>query len=189
MKHELWRRRLAGCAALFACLLAAAASAGQEDPSSLSSPNAAPDALSLDRLTRMSWPELEQMYRAADAGGIPSGYLAGKAIYCPGSRLGGVRSKVTGAVWRGKVFDDSGCTLINQWWGFQAIRANVYSGPSWLDGKPSIVFDYSSTSLVWVDVRDEVREVAPGLYLGRMYRRKANGPEFQCFFALEAAAR
>jgi hypothetical protein len=46
--------------------------------------------------------------------------------------------------------------------------------------------DYHETSRVWVDVRDEVREVAPGLYLGRMYRRKPCGPEFQFFFALEA---
>ena len=62
-------------------------------------------------------------------------------------------------------------------------------GPSCLDGKPSIVMDYGETSLVWADVRDEVREVAPGLYLGRMYRLKPCGPEFQMFFALQACCR
>jgi hypothetical protein len=46
--------------------------------------------------------------------------------------------------------------------------------------------DYSGTSRVWRDVRDEVREVSPGLYLGRMYRRTDCGPRFEMFFALEA---
>ena len=49
--------------------------------------------------------------------------------------------------------------------------------------------DYSETSLVWRDVRDEMREVAPGLYLGRMYRRKKCGLEFQIFFALQACCQ
>jgi hypothetical protein len=46
--------------------------------------------------------------------------------------------------------------------------------------------DYSNTSRVWADVRDEAREVAPGLYLGRMYRRQADCPQFQFYFALDA---
>jgi hypothetical protein len=186
MKH--YRRRLPLYAALTACLLAVTTAMGQEDVPSFSGA-AASSALSLDQLTRMSWPELEQMYLAADAGSTPEGYLEGKAIYDPCARFSGVRSKVTGALWRGKIFDCAGCTLINQWCGIKAIRANVYQGPSWLDGKTSLVLDYSDTSLVWADVRDEVREVAPGLYLGRMYRRKAMGPEFQYFFALHKAER
>ena len=162
-----------------ACLLVGTTAVGQ------GLPTAAP-VLSLDQLAQMSWPDLEQMYRAAEAGNTPEGYLAGKALYCPCDRFSGMRSKVSGAIWRGKVFDCTGCTLINQWCGFQAIRANVYQGPSWLDGKTSLVMDYSATSRVWADVRDEVREVAPGLYLGRMYRLKATGPEFQFYFALQA---
>jgi hypothetical protein len=74
---------------------------------------------------------------------------------------------------------------VNQWRGVRAIRAAVCYGPSWLDGGPSVVMDYHRTSRVWSDVRDEVREVAPGLYLGRMYRRTGCGPQFQLFFALE----
>ena len=121
----------------------------------------------------MSWPELERLYRQSEAGTIPEGYAEGKAIYCPCGRFAGMRSRLTGVVWRGKVFDAADGTLVNQWCGFRAIRAQVSYGPSWLDGAPSIVMDYSATSKVWTDVRDEVREVAPRLYLGRMYRRKA----------------
>jgi hypothetical protein len=142
-------------------------------------------ALSLDQLALMSWPQLEALYRQSTAGTIPRGFARGLAIYCPESRLAGVRSRVSRLVWRGKVFDDEGDALVNQWIGVRAIRASVYYGPSWLDGEMSIVMDYSGTSRVWSDVRDEIREVAPGLYLGRMYRRRACGPQFKMFFALE----
>ena len=76
-------------------------------------------------------------------------------------------------------------TLVNQWCGFRAIKARVYYGPSWLDGQTSIIMDYQETSKVWADVRDEVREVAPGLYLGLMYHRKPCEPQFKLYFALE----
>jgi len=178
-KVDGWHR--IGCGVLAACLLTAAAAVGDE-----TLPEA--PALSLDRLAHMSWPELEQLYREADAGTIPEGFTAGKAIYCPCSKFAGLRSKLTGVMWRGKVFDGCDGTLVNQWCGFRAIRARVYYGPSLLDGKTSIVMDYGQTSHVWADVRDETREVAPGLYLGRMYRLKNCGPEFQMFFALQACS-
>jgi hypothetical protein len=144
-----------------------------------------PAPLTLEGLARLSWPELEALYRQAEPGPVPTGYARGRAVYCPDKRLSGARSALTRALWHGKVFDCAGAGLVNQWCGFRAIHAEVYYGPSWLDGCPSIVMDYSRTSKVWADVRDEVREVAPGLYLGRMYKRKPCGPEFQMFFALQ----
>jgi hypothetical protein len=41
--------------------------------------------------------------------------------------------------------------------------------PSWLDNQPAIILDYSKTSLVARSVRDEIREVGPGTYLGIVY--------------------
>jgi hypothetical protein len=134
----------------------------------------------------MGWPELEALYRSSGPGAMPRGFLRGKALYRRDGALPGVRSAVSAALWKGKVFDDAGDGLVNQWLGVRAVRASVHYGPSWMDGGPSIVMDYAATSRVWRDVRDEVREVAPGLYLGRMYRRKPCGPAFQLFFALEA---
>jgi hypothetical protein len=166
-----------GFGPLVLCVLAAPSMAQPASPA---------PCLSLDALARMSWPELEELYRQAEPGAIPHGFARGKALYSPDSRLAGVRSRATGALWRGKVFDCAGEALVNQWCGFRAIRARVYYGPSWLDGRPAIVMDYCGTSRVWADVRDEVREVAPGLYLGLMYRRKAYGPQFKLYFALEA---
>ena len=52
--------------------------------------------------------------------------------------------------------------------GAAIIPLFMNAGPSWLDGKPSIIMDYSATSRVWADVRDEVREVAGSFVLGAL---------------------
>ena len=139
---------------------------------------------SLDQLAHMSRCQLEHLYRNSGPGCVPSGFTPGRPIYCPDECLSGLRSRATGCVWRGKIFADD-CTLVNQWCGFKAIKARVYDGPSWLDGQPSIIMDYCGTSHVWADVRDEIREVSPGVYLGLMYQRRCPEPKFKMFFALE----
>ena len=50
-----------------------------------------------------------------------------------------------------------------------AIIAKVYKSDSWLDGKECIVLDYSDTSLLAQWIRDEIREIQPGMYLGKVY--------------------
>ena len=140
---------------------------------------------SLQQLARMNWPDLERLYRESVPGKMPVGYAPGLAIYCPETPLVAARSKVTHFLWHGKHFSACDGTLVNQWCGFKAIRARVSYGESWLDGGPAVVMDYGGTSLVWNDVRDEVREVAPGLYLGAMFLRREPQPKFKMFFALE----
>jgi hypothetical protein len=144
-----------------------------------------PDRLSLEQLAQMSWPDLECLYRASGPGTIPVGYARGRPIYCPDAPLAAARSKVTRLLWHGKHFSACDGTLVNQWCGFKAIRARVSYGDSWLDGAAAIVMDYGGTSRLWADVRDEVREVAPGLYLGAMFLRRDPQPQFKMFFALE----
>lgn len=168
--------------ALSWCLLTVPLPA-QEAPAAASVP------LCLEQLVCLNWCDLEQIYRQATPGTMPAGYLRGRAIYCPDAPLSPARSKVSQSVWHGKHFCPADGTLINQWClGTQAVRARVGYGESWLDGKPSIVMDYRGMSHIWGDVRDEIREVAPGLYLGLMYRCKAGQPRMKLFFALEACA-
>ena len=79
-------------------------------------------------------------------------------------------------VWQGKVFDlfgpkgESG-VLVNKMgpFGMKCIVAKVYREESWLDGKKTILIDYSKTSLVAKVIRDEIREVEPGVYLGKVW--------------------
>jgi hypothetical protein len=62
----------------------------------------------------------------------------------------------------------------------------VYKGPSWLDNKECIVLDYSETSLVAEWIRDEIREVAPHLYLGNVYWSKKHLIDFALEFPAPA---
>lgn len=168
-------------ASAWSALSPAATVAGQEPAAG--SPVTRP--CSLEQLAHMSWQELECLYRHSEPGTIPDGYARGRPLYDPQATLSATRSRVTRLLWHGKHFCAADGTLVNQWSGFKAIRAEVGYGPSWLDGSPSIVMDYGHTSRVWADVRDEVREVAPGLYLGAMYQRREGGAKFKMFFALE----
>jgi hypothetical protein len=112
--------------------------------------------------------ELDALFRHAPAGQAPHGDAEGTALLVPGS---GVAAAIAGLVrrllWQGKVLFPDG-TLVNKVtpWGLPAVRGVVAPGPSWVDGKECIVIDYAPTSLVARWVRDEIRLVGPGLYLG-----------------------
>jgi hypothetical protein len=82
-----------------------------------------------------------------------------------------VEKLVQGLAWQGKVVNARSRALKNKILplGLHAIEADVYTGRSWFDGSDCIVLDYSKRSLVARFVRDEIRRVAPGLYLGLVY--------------------
>jgi hypothetical protein len=143
-------------------------------------------ALTFQRLTCMSWAELEAVYRAAAPGDVPVGFVRGWTTYHPCTPLAHIRTKAANRLWKGKHFFPEDSTLINQWPGFRAIRADVYAGDSWLDGRPAHVLDYADKSFVWRDVRDELRQVGPGLYVGAMYLRDCPTPRLKTLFVLEA---
>jgi hypothetical protein len=67
--------------------------------------------------------------------------------------------------------------------GLNAIIAKVYKAPSWLDGKECIALDYSATSLLAHWIRDEIRLIAPRLYLGKVYWSKKRLIDFAIEFA------
>lgn len=119
--------------------------------------------------------ELDQIFRQAKAGLPPQGDMQGTAIVA-GTGLAYFLALVARALaWQGKVFDifappDKG-VLINKVTSFSLtfIVAKVYIDKSWLDGADAIVIDYSTTSFVARKIRDEIREVEPGVYLGKVW--------------------
>jgi hypothetical protein len=116
--------------------------------------------------------KLDELFRNSPAGDIPVGEGRGTAIIKPGSEVSDDIAKFVHLfTWKGKVFDPAKGELRNKILplGHKAIVAKVYKDKSWLDQKECIVLDYSKTSLIAHWIRDEIREVAPGIYLGVVY--------------------
>jgi hypothetical protein len=123
-------------------------------------------------LLDMSQEELDELFRQAEPGPIPVGEGDGTVIFAPDTPVAETAAKLANLIaWKGKVFDPVKGELRNEVgpFGDLAIRAKVYLDESWFDGKPAIILDYSKTSLVAKWIRDEIREIAPGLYLGIVY--------------------
>ena len=124
------------------------------------------------QLLKMSQTELDDLFKASPAGPIPDGQADGTAIVAPGTVYSPeIATFVNHFAWQGKVFDAKAGYLKNRIlpFGLNAIVAKVYKAPSWLDDKECIVLDYSETSLVAHWIRDEIRLIGPGFYLGRVY--------------------
>ena len=128
---------------------------------------------------------LDEVYVNATAGTLPEGDTRGTAIvagaffarcYARFARLFG---------WQGKVFDllppdKSAGVLVNKITPFSLsfIVAKVYRDESWMDGQETIVIDYGSTSFFARNIRDEIREVEPGVYLGKVWYRQTRILDF-----------
>ncbi len=129
-------------------------------------------AYDVEKLMDMSQDDLDALFSGVEAGPLPSGEADGTAIVAPGTRFTPVISRfINSFAWQGKVFDRERGVLRNRIlpFGLNAILATVYKDKSWLDGKECIVLDYSDTSLLAHWIRDEIREIQPGMYLGKVY--------------------
>ena len=124
------------------------------------------------QLMAMSQQELDDLFTSSPAGPIPDGPAKGTAIIAPGTRFSDeIAQIINHFAWQGKSFDGPRGVLTNKIsiLGFNAIVAEVYKGESWLDHKECIILDYSKTSLVAKRIRDEIRQVGPNVYLGKVY--------------------
>jgi hypothetical protein len=138
-----------------------------------------------DELLRMSEPQLIAIYTAAEPGPFLSGYVPGTMIFKPGSKVTVPTAKLIRATaWQGKYFHEDKMT--NRTFGLRAITTPVEMGTSYVDGRPSLVFDYATSRPFFVRrYRDEVRQVSPGVYLGIMHRRDQCGATIATWFALD----
>lgn len=160
--------------------------------------------LTLDDLARLRADELGGLF---EAGGVPAnlavlnGATRGRMLavkMLDGTPLAGLLRGVAASrffPWEGKRFDtrakksghgDNRLRLPfyrGHWFGF---RTKI--GKSVLDGSDCIVLDYDSASNPRPirRIRDELREVVPGLYLGpALWRRQQEGPLLLLWFALD----
>ena len=120
--------------------------------------------------------ELDELFRQSPPGEIPDGEADGAVLLASGTQLSAPVSQLIHIVgWKGKVFNRERGELMNKVspLGFEAVRAKVYKDTSWFDDQETIVLDYSKTSLVAQWIRDEIREVSPGVYLGLVFWERA----------------
>ena len=142
-------------------------------------------AITVSDLLKMSQAQLDELFTNSPPGEIPDGEAKGTAIIAPGTTYSDeIADFINHFAWQGKNFDAKKGALRNRIlpFGLNAIIAKVYKAPSWLDNKECIVLDYSETSLLAHWIRDEIREIAPGLYLGKVYWGKKRLIDFAIEF-------
>jgi hypothetical protein len=167
-----------GFALALACGSMAAGEARGQGPAPAS-------GVTLDGLMRMSPAELNSLYSQGVAVAIPPGRVRGTALLAPGTWRARPMSRGARLMWQGKIIEPDGATAVNRFFGIRMIRGQLAQGPSWLDGAPALILDYSQTSRIYARNRDEIRRVAPGLFLGLMYDRTTEPPRLSMYFALE----
>jgi len=132
----------------------------------------------------MSREQLDALFANSPAGEIPNGESRGTALIAPGTVCTKeIAECLRFFAWQGKTFDGNKGQLKNRVtpFGVNAVSAKVYKGPSFHDQKECVIIDYSELRPVqWV--RDEIRLIAPQLYLGKVYWAKMPLP---VHFALE----
>lgn len=130
-----------------------------------------PGGLSDRDLRRMTPDQLRDLFARSDVGAPLVGHARGRLVSLA-DRRGVVKTGLTNAVWKGKTTDADG-SFVNHWvGGVDAIRSKYVIGPSLLDGRPAVVVEYPPGTPILGNTRDELREVAPGLYLGPLYDTK-----------------
>jgi hypothetical protein len=142
-------------------------------------------AYDVAKLLSMSQADLDALFTQSTPGDIPDGEADGTAIVAPGTMFSpNIAKFVSLFAWQGKVFDAKKGVLKNRIlpFGLNAIIAKVYKGTSWLDNKECIVLDYSDTSVIAQWIRDEIRQIEPGLYLGKVYWEKKRLIDFALKF-------
>jgi len=123
-------------------------------------------------LMQMSPAALEDLYRRSPVGEIPNGQSNGTVVFVAGLPTNQLLAAIVKLLaWQGKVFYREQGFLLNRvtLFGWQLVKANVDRGKSWFCDGEAIILDYAKTSFVAQNIRDEIREVSPGVYLGQAY--------------------
>lgn len=148
-------------------LVAAVVTLALASPALAASPDAA-----LRKATPCCW---ETLFREGNVGCVPIGPTHGSVLYVDGKHPR-LKARLQGVVWKGKTFHGDG-SFTNRWLGgFTAVSAGICVESSWLDCQPCFVMQYAPDARVFGNVRDELREIAPGTWLGRSYDAATGQP-------------
>lgn len=131
---------------------------------------------SIAELRRSHVCEWESRFRCGVLASAPCGPTRGTVLYADGT-LPRLKARLQGVVWKGKTFNSDG-TFTNRWLaGISAGTHTVRIEPSWLDGQLCMVLQYPPDARAFPNVRDELRLIAPGTWLGRSYDATTSEPK------------
>jgi hypothetical protein len=117
--------------------------------------------------------QLDEWFGTSPAGEIPTGRGRGTAIFFAGRAAAKPFAAAARVLlWQGKQFRPETHDLQNLLTPFSrpGLRAEVYPGDSWYDGRPCIVLDYSKGSKVVRRIRDEIRQIGRNEFLGMVFK-------------------
>ena len=141
--------------------------------------------LDVEQLLKMHQSQLDNLFRNSPAGNIPAGEGNGMVLLGEGTELSELAAELYHLfVWKGKIFYPEKGELYNRLspLGIEASLAKVYMGESIVDGKECIIVDYSQTDPITPWGRDEIRQIAPKLYLGIAYANDTRLFDFSLTF-------
>lgn len=138
-------------------------------------------AATIDSLRfRCSPAQQDDIFRDADQGAVPMGVKNGWVIRPVDMQAW------TPLVWIGKTFytGPNGGYLENRITGagIEGWRADVYSAPAILDGRPTWALNYAPSPTP--QIYDEIREITPGVWFGYSWSRGGGGAAALLTFAL-----
>jgi hypothetical protein len=135
-------------------------------------------------LRRLSPEQLDQLFAQGRACELPVGAYRGTVLLEVEAHLPRVRARISSALWKGKEFAPDG-DFTNRWFaGIRAVPSHAALETSWYDNQPCVALEYPPGSALFANTRDELREIAPGIWLGRFYER-CPCPKLQGYFILE----
>jgi hypothetical protein len=138
----------------------------------------------LEDVKNLSVCELAELFARAEVGQPPVGRARGRLVALTDERLPRLKVGAANAVWRGKAACADG-RFVNRWIGGVRWLGSTYVvGPSWVDGRPAVLIEYAPGTPLFANMHDELREVAPGLYLGPILER-CPCPKLRGYLALE----
>lgn len=105
----------------------------------------------------------------------PVGKLRGRVLWVDDAKLPRLRGLTQSLLWRGKEFACDG-SFTNRFVGFTALPSRGAVAESWADGAAAFVMEYPPGTPLFGRYRDELRQVAPDVWLGRAWDRTTGKP-------------
>jgi hypothetical protein len=146
---------------------------------------APPQPTCLEDLDNLCDGQYRALFLRAPLGKPFDGVHRGKLVYLADKVAPKLKLRLAASSWRGKTACAETGHFINRWarrgdW----IESHYVIGPSWLDGKPAVIMEYPPKTPLFSNMHDEIREIAPGLYLGPVIERFPC-PKFRGWVALQ----